>query len=329
MNRIVSLLKEENLFLITSHVAPDGDNAGSCIGLVRYLKQMGKEAYYVLDDSLPTNLSFLHQDLKVYSSEEVKEQINGRRYVVFSLDCGDKSRICMKDDLLKEAKFLVNIDHHESNDYYGDFNYVMKEASSTCEMIYRLLCQTDKSLIEEKAATALYTGLCTDTGSFKYESAKVSAFEVAAGLIELGADKDCVVRNIYQSNSYNYVRMTSEVLMNLIKEGQLAYALVTRELLDKYQVEFKDLEELPANTVGIDGVEIGLLFKEKEEEVTKVSLRSKEWANVNEIAAFFGGGGHIRAAGCTIKRPSQEAVRMVLEKTREYMEFHGRNSKSA
>lgn len=327
MNSIIQALNDHKLFLITSHVAPDGDQVGSCIALVKYLQQMGKEAYYVLDDLLPSNLSFLYEGMKIYESQEILPVLSDREYVMIALDCGNKERLKIENKLIQGATLLLNIDHHESNDDFGDFNYVVKEASSTCELMYDLMTAIDEQWINPEIATAIYTGLSTDTGNFKYESARSSTFRVAAALIDLGAHKDTVVRNIYQNDSYNYVKMVAAATSGLVKEENIAYMTLEKQLLEKYQVDFKDLEELPAATVSIQGVEIGLLFKEKEEQTIKVSFRSKEWANVNHIAGAFGGGGHARAAGCTINATMDQAVAMVLEKTREYITIHGRNTK--
>lgn len=318
-------MRSRGLFVVTSHVAPDGDNIGSCIALVRYLRNMGKEAYYVLDDSFPSNLSFLYENFDVKNSEEIKPLLAGRGYILAALDCGDKSRLKIDGEIISAADLLLNIDHHESNGSFGDLNLVVSDASSTCELIYELMMEAGEDPIDAEIATALYTGLCTDTGSFKYESAGSSAFRMAADLLDKGAKKDLAVRSIYQNDSLSYVKMAAEVMTSLERSGEIVYARLTRDVLEKYGIDFNDLEELPARTVSIEGAEVGLLFKEKEEKLIKVSFRSKEWVKVNEIASHFGGGGHIRAAGCTIQGDMETAVSQVLKKTREYMMNHERN----
>lgn len=326
MNKIIEVLEKKACFVISSHVAPDGDNVGSSVALAKYLQNKGKEAYYVLDDSFPANLSFIYERFPIFRSEDVQPKLVGREYVLIALDCGDQNRLKIKPELIERASIRINIDHHESNDHFGDLNYVVKDASSTCELVYHLLRQMGEEHIDEETATALYTGLCTDTGSFKYESAVSSTFRVAADLLELGAQKDLIVRSIYQSDSLAYVKMSAEVMSKVFVHDFVAVASLDQALLQKHQVDFNDLEELPSKIISISGVETGLLFKEKEKGVIKVSLRSKEWVNVSEIAAAFGGGGHIRAAGCTIYASMQEAIDQVLGKTREYMNTYERNT---
>lgn len=326
MNKIIDVFEKQSFFIVSSHVAPDGDNIGSSVGLTKYLRNRGKEAYYVLDDSFPGNLSFIYERFPILRSEEVLPKVEGRDYVLVALDCGDKKRLQIDTSIVDRAKMLINIDHHESNSGFGDLNHVIKDASSTCEMIYHLIEKMGFEAVDEEVATALYTGLCTDTGSFKYESAGPSAFRAAAKLLELGAKKDQIVRSIYQNDSLAYVKMVAEVMRAIEVKDGIACAILDRDLLEKYQVDFNDLEELPAKTISIDGVETSVLLKEKEAGVIKVSFRSKEWVNVSEIAAYFGGGGHIRAAGCTIYATMEEAASKVMDKTREYMKTHERDT---
>ncbi len=326
MQQVVNALMNNEVFVITSHTSPDGDNAGSCIGLVKFLKKMGKKAYYVLDDYFPQNLSFIYNTEKIYSSDEIKSIIKSDKYVLAALDCGDIKRLEIDENIIRNSSLLLNIDHHKSNDLFGDINYVKDDASSTCELVYNILEEIDSSLIDYDIAMALYTGLVTDTGNFMYESASESSFLMAAELIGKGIDKQKIVRNIYQSDSFNYVKLVSDVTATLEKQGKIAHMLLEQEMLRKHDVNYSDTESLVNIAINIDEVEVGILFKEKEKNLIKVSFRSKQWANVNEIAKQFGGGGHERAAGCSIDATMQEAVVMVLDHAREYMKLHGRDN---
>lgn len=326
MQQVIDALINNDIFVITSHTSPDGDNAGSCIGFVKFLKKMGKKAYYVLDDYFPQNLSFIYETEKIYSSDEIKSIIQNDKYVLAALDCGDIKRLEIDQNIIRNASLLLNIDHHKSNDLFGDVNYVKDDASSTCELVYNILKKIDDSLIDYEIAMALYTGLVTDTGNFMYESASRSSFIMAAHLIEKGIDKQKIVRNIYQSDSFNYVKLVSDVTGTLEKQGKIAHMILEQEMLKKHDVDYSDTESLVNIAVNIDDVELGILFKQKEENLIKVSFRSKEWANVNEIAKEFGGGGHERAAGCSIDADMQQAVTMVLDHAREYMKLHGRDN---
>src|SRR5699024_9552877 len=171
INNIIKYLKGSNDdFIVTSHISPDGDNIGSTLAMYYALNKLGKNVSYVLDDNTPQNLKFLVEDIKILKSEEV----NLNNYSIIALDCGDKNRICLSQELLNNAKKIICIDHHASNDYYGDFNYIDIDASSTCELVYNLLMEYEKSesknIIDEDIATCLYTGLVTDTGNFVYSN---------------------------------------------------------------------------------------------------------------------------------------------------------------
>lgn len=326
MQQVVNALIENDVFVITSHTSPDGDNVGSCIGLVKFLRKMGKKAYYVLDDYFPRNLSFIYNTEKIYSSDEIKSIVKNNEYVLAALDCGDIRRLEIDEDIIRNSNMLINIDHHKSNNFFGDVHYVKDDASSTCELVYNILKEIDSKAIDYEVAMALYTGLVTDTGNFMYESATESSFLMAADLIGKGIDKQKIVRNIYQSDSFDYVKLVSDVTATLEKQGKIAHMLLEQEMLRKHDVDYSDTESLVNIAINIDEVEIGILFKEKEENLIKVSFRSKQWANVNEIAKRFGGGGHERAAGCSIDADMPEAVKMVLEHVREYMKIHGRDN---
>ena len=149
---IIKYLKGSNDdFIVTSHISPDGDNIGSTLSMYYALNKLGKNVYYVLDDNPPQNLKFLVENMNILKSEEV----NLDSYNIVALDCGDKNRICISQNLIDNAKKIICIDHHASNDYYGDFNYIDTEASSTCELVYNLLVECEKN---ENININLYLG---------------------------------------------------------------------------------------------------------------------------------------------------------------------------
>ncbi len=319
MKTIIDVLNNNKTFIITSHIAPDGDNVGSSLALTWYLRAMGKEAYYVLDDSFPSNLSFLYNKEKIYESGEIESKILDSEYILIALDCGDANRLGIKKSLIENAKHLMNIDHHQSNNGFGDYNYVVTDASSTAELVYNLMAKLNSNLINEKISQALYTGLVTDTGRFQYDNANQSVFLMVADLLSKGLDKQEVTRSIYQSDSYDYVKLTAEAVSTLEKEGIFSYMILRTDLLEKYNVDYENTEDLVNYTINLEGVELGVLFKERQKNQVKVSFRSKQYINVNEIASNFGGGGHMRASGCTIDKPLSLAVEVVLDFIREYL----------
>lgn len=314
IDNIIEFIKGSNYFLVTSHISPDGDNIGSTLSMYYTLKKLGKNVCYVLDDTTPQNLRFLLKDIEILKSEELEMD----EYSIIALDCGDKKRICVTDEVVNNAKKIVCIDHHASNDYYGDFNYIDIDASSTCELVYNFLKRFNEkenlSLIDEETATCLYTGLVTDTGNFAYSNAHPSSFEMAKELLLLGARKEEIIQNVFQSNPYNYYKLLGEALNTLeIVDKKIASIMVTKEMLKRNVISFNDVDGITSYTRDIEGVEVGILIKEKKENEVKISLRSKNYVNVSEIAKKFNGGGHIRAAGCTIYDSVENAKEKVLK----------------
>ena len=314
IDNILEFIKGSNDFIVTSHINPDGDNIGSTLGTYYFLKKLGKKVYYILDDFIPSNLSFLVKDIEILKSTD----INIKDYNIIALDCGDKKRICISEDLIENSNKLICIDHHTSNDYYGDFNYIDIDASSTCELVYNLLMEYEKSesknIIDEDIATCLYTGLVTDTGNFVYSNTHPSSFEMAKDLLLKGAKKDTIIQKIFQSNPYNYYKLLGEALNTLdIVDGKIASIMITKEMLKRNVISFNDVDGITSYTRAIDAAAVGILLKEKKENEVKVSLRSKNYVDVSKIAQSFNGGGHIRAAGCTIYSSVEDAKKKIVE----------------
>lgn len=311
---IIDFVERSNYFLVTSHINPDGDNVGSTLSMYLALKNLGKEVYYVLDDTIPKNISFLTDDINILKSDN----INIKNYSIITLDCGDKKRICIEDKLIENAQKLINIDHHISNDFFGDYNYVDSDGSSTCELVYNLLSKYElvknKNIIDEKIATCLYTGLLTDTGNFMYQSTKETSFDMAKNLIKRGANKDLIIQKVFQSNSFNYYKLLGEALNTLkVYNNKVALISVTKEMMEKNDISFSDVDGIASYTRDIEGIEVGILLKQKDENEVKVSLRSKSYVDVSEIAKSLGGGGHKRASGCTIYDSVDNTINKVIE----------------
>ena len=320
MNSIDAILKYihgSDDFVVTSHVNPDGDNVGSTLSIYYFLKNLNKKVYYVMDDSMPINMQFLIKDINIINSNEFRE-LNIKNYNLITLDCGDKNRICIDDEIKNNCAKLINIDHHGSNDFYGDLNYVVAEASSTCELVYDILIRNEEinkvETIDKNIATALYTGLITDTGKLTYSNTHASSFDMAKNLLLIGADTQKVVQNVFGSNPFNFYKLLGEALNTLeIFNTKVAIMMVTQEMLQKYNIDFKDIDGIVPYARDIENVEIGILLKEKGNNEIKVSLRSKAYADVSKIAKVFAGGGHMRASGCTINDNIENAKSKVLE----------------
>ena len=314
IENIIDYINRSNDFIVTSHISPDGDNIGSTLSMYNSLKKLKKNVYYVLDDTPPKNLEFLLKDVNILKSNE----FNIDKFNIISLDCGDRKRICLSDEIKDKAQKIICIDHHASNDKYGDLNYIDTNASSTCELVYNVLVAYNKKynidLIDENIATFLYTGLVTDTGNFMYSNTHPTSFDMAKNLLLKGAKKESIIQNIFQSNSANYYKLLGEALNTLdIINNKVACISITKEMLKRNIISFNDVDGITSYTRDIEGVEVGILLKEKKDNEIKVSLRSKSYVDVSKIAQSFGGGGHIKAAGCTIYDSIENAKKKIIE----------------
>ena len=314
IENIIDYINRSNDFIVTSHISPDGDNIGSTLSMYNSLKKLKKNVYYVLDDTPPKNLEFLLKDVNILKSNE----FNIDKFNIISLDCGDRKRICLSDEIKDKAQKIICIDHHASNDKYGDFNYIDTNASSTCELVYNVLVAYNKKynidLIDENIATFLYTGLVTDTGNFMYSNTHPTSFDMAKNLLLKGAKKENIIQNIFQSNSANYYKLLGEALNTLdIIDNKVACISITKEMLKRNIISFNDVDGITSYTRDIEGVEVGILLKEKKDNEIKVSLRSKSYVDVSKIAQSFGGGGHIKAAGCTIYDSIENAKKKIID----------------
>lgn len=324
MDKIINYIDEGNYFIVTSHVNPDGDNIGSTLGMYYYLKSMQKQVYYVLDDDIPNNLKFLLKDVNILKSDEFKK-LNLENFSVISLDCADKDRICLDNEILENCSKLICIDHHASNEEFGDLNYIVAEESSTCELVYNLLQRVNEikntQVINEKIAESLYTGVVTDTGRFSYSNTHASTFDMAKKLLELGVKSNEIINELYGNNPYNYYKLLGEALNTLeITNEKIATMKLTQDMLSRNNVSFKDADGVTPYCRDIENVEVGILVKEKSQNEIKISFRSKTYVDVSEIAKVFGGGGHIRAAGCTIlNKTIKEATDIVVNETLKHI----------
>ena len=319
MDKIINCIDEGNYFIVTSHVNPDGDNIGSTLSMYYYLKSINKEVYYVLDDDTPINLKFLLKDIEILSSEEFIK-LNLNEFNLISLDW-----ICIDKTLIENSKKLICIDHHASNDNYGDINYVVPEASSTCELVYNLFKRINETqntqVIDKKIATALYTGVVTDTGKFTYSNTHPSTFDMAKDLLILGAETNKVICEVYGNNPYNYYKLLGEALNTLdIIDTKIAVITLTQDMLTRNNISFNDTDGITPYCRDIENVEVGILVKEKSSNEIKISLRSKNYVDVSHIAKVFNGGGHVRAAGLTVFNETIEnATKMVVAETLKYI----------
>lgn len=304
---------------ITYHASPDGDAVGSALALLIGLRALNKDAYIISKDVISENLTFLPL------SEEIDGKIDApseETTMVVVLDCGSYERISAN---LKGYKGnIINIDHHISNDYYGDENYVDVTAAATAEIVFELLeimqIKFDENNdFSKQIGKCIYTSLVTDTGAFRHSNVTARTHKIASRLKEVGVNNTNIYQNLFDNKSFEKVRLIGKALnnMELMLDKRVALIQVRQKDLDELKIVSEDTSDIISFGLQIKGVEVAVLIKEIEIG-TKVSLRSKTDFDVRKIAEDLGGGGHIKAAGITLKGSRIDEVKgKILEKIEE------------
>lgn len=297
------LLKEAGKMVIVSHISPDGDTLGSSLALAHALRMLGKEVMLNVDDDIPSVFSFL-PGIGEYMRFAPDDSVPADLLIVIDASSADRAGNAMN---VVKARSVLNIDHHKTNTHFADYLYLDSDAAATAEIIYSLLLELSTELNTE-IATCIYEGLYTDTGSFKYSNTTSRTLSIASALLTYGVNPSLISDNM-EVKSRSQVEMLGKVLETLtfLRDGKIAYVEVAPELYD-YNVDTDTFVSYPRY---IEGVEVALLFKQVEENLTRVSFRSKQ-VDVAKIALSFGGGGHQKASGCSIHAPLKEAESVVL-----------------
>ena len=309
IKKIVDIINSSNDIYIASHINPDGDNIGSILALGLALRKINKDVHIFKTDDIPSDYLFLPEvnTIKEYDVEDIE--------LFLVLDCSDIDRLGKYKCLLDKSKYVINIDHHISNTFFGDCNLVDDKSAATGELVYELIVRLGID-IDKEIADCLYTAISTDTGSFMYSSVTYKTHEIISKLIESGVEVGKININLYQSRSVERTNLFINSI-NTIKyynDNKITSIKVTQDMLSKVNAKMEDTEGIISFIRDIKGVEVACLLKEYNKNEIKVSLRSKEIVNVSEICAAFNGGGHIRAAGCTINKNIDDAERLIIEK---------------
>lgn len=296
-----SLLKS-NKIGITYHASPDGDAVGSALGLLAGLRSLNKNAYLISKDKLSDNLYFLPLSEEV--TGEIEEPLEGTDTVIV-LDCGNYERVSA--NLKGFRGKLINVDHHISNDYYGDENFVDAKAAATAEIVYDLLeylgVNFDEDTISNKQiGTCLYTSLVTDTGAFRHSNVREKTHTIAAKLKKLGVDNTYIYQSLFDNKSFQKIRLIGKALdkMELLLDRKVALIQLPMCYAEELGIELGDTSDIISFGLQIKGVEVSVLIKETENG-SKASLRSKTNFDVRAVAENLGGGGHTKASGITLK----------------------------
>ncbi len=309
-------LKDVNTVAIGGHIRPDGDCVGSCMGLYQYLKQNNTNL------QVDVYLEDIPESFKTQipaSSEILHEAAENQVYDLFiALDCGDLGRLGFSGVLFEHAKKTFCVDHHVSNKAFADENYVVPEASSASELVYRLL---DREKIDTKVAECLYLGIVHDTGVFQYSSTSPETMEIAADLMRKGIRANEIIDKTFYEKTYAQNQILGRAILDssLHCDGKVIISALAKRTMEAYQVIPKDLEGIVSQLRVTKGVEVAIFLYEIGTDEYKISLRASGDVDVNQVANTFGGGGHKKAAGLTMKGTVYEVAEKLLQKIQEQL----------
>ena len=296
-----SFLERSDKFVILTHASPDGDTLGSAYALADALCALNKRVFVVCPDKIPEKFGYLIKEYEAFEPE-----------TVVAVDIADEKLLGSLYDRYSGRAALC-IDHHSSNTKYAEMLYLEADAAASCECIYNVINELGTK-ITPYMASCLYTGIATDTGCFKFSNTTPRSHRYAAELIEKGADYGEINRVMFEIKSRGRIAMERKVLENIefYYGGRCAVITVTRDMIKETGCPLGDLDGVTAMSRQIEGVQIGVTIKEKPDGKYKVSLRTFEPYNAADICAVFGGGGHIRAAGCEFSCDIESAKRQLL-----------------
>lgn len=314
-------IQENDRFLVVSHVNPDGDAIGSTCAVGAILQKLNKSFVLVNEGPVPDKFHVIPMSKQIvnYTKDGLKEAFPN----VIAVDAADRERMGeVMQAFPKEIK-LLNIDHHPTNVGYGDYILIRNEAASTTEVLYELVQELGLEP-DQELATCLYAGLMTDTGGFRYSNTTPAVMRMASALLEKEVAASYLADRLLETISLGQVKLLQRSLKSLsfAADGKISWVSVSKADLEELNVDPSDTDGIMLYPRNIEGVEVGILFKELDENHVKVSFRSKE-LDVAAVAQAFHGGGHVKASGCTFEGSLAEAQERVVQKVMEAMSAGG------
>jgi len=314
LGQLEELIKTAKKILLVSHINPDGDALGSTSAMYTAIyDRYKKKSDMLIIGHLPSSYKFLPHINEAkfgFDSSLVYD-------LVISLDVAAIDRLTDFRILFDKATVSVNIDHHKTNDGFGNINFVDAKSSSTGEVLFDIFKEL-KWNINLDMAIGLYTAILTDTGGFRYTNTSAKVFNIASELVSLGVNPNEIYKNCYELKSKNFLMFQSYCLTKaqFSSDNKIAYTTVYKKDLEKFNAEEDSTEGLVETLRSIETTDVSFLVKEIDSKASKISMRSKK-VDVAKICGIFGGGGHTFAAGCTIKSNIEGSVKKILKAIEE------------
>ena len=313
LDNILEEIKKADKIAILAHENPDGDAIGSSLAMKLALKQLGKEADVIIPE-FPKSFEFLP------GANEIIKESNVEQYdVTFALDCASIKLLNGFVKYFDNAKTKIVIDHHSSNTMFGDLNYVDQDAPA-CAQLLLVVFNYFNIDVTQDIGTCILTGIITDTGGLRYEGVTAETFRFVAELCEKGVKVSKVYEQVFASKTRAKFDLHRIALNRLefLENGRVAFTYITKEDEEKVGASNGDYDGIVENGRDVEGVEVSVFLRETSTGI-KVSLRSKTQVNVSQVALIFGGGGHVRAAGCKIQGNIEQVKNQILNTVRGYL----------
>lgn len=302
-------IKKAKKIVILTHESPDGDAIGSSMAVYLALKNNNKDVDVIIPE-MPRTFDFLPR------VNEVKKESDVEKYdLAIALDCADLKRLNGFATYFENARKTIVIDHHSINTMFGQYNYVDPVAPACAQILFGILEYFGVEITKE-IGTCLITGIITDTGGFKYSNVTADTFEFAANMLEKGVNISNIYERVMQTVTLSRFNLTKIAIdrLELLEDGKIAFTYITMEDEKNVNAEFGDHEGIVEQGRSIEGVLVSVFFRETENGY-KVSLRANNNSNVNvaDICMIYGGGGHVKAAGCLMQYPLEIAKERIIE----------------
>ncbi len=303
-NRLIEMIEDAQSIAILGHVRPDGDCIGSCLAVCNYVReQYPNKTVQVYLEKPPEKFNYLK-----YCDEISQDSETGETYdLCICLDSGDKDRLGSFAVYLDSAKASICLDHHITNRGYAQENIIKAGFSSTCETVCGFL---DMEKISREAAECIYTGIIHDTNVFKNSNTTVETMKLAGIMMEKGIDFARIIDESFYRKTYVQNQILGRALLESVTflDGKCIFSVIRHKDMILYGVESSDMDGIVDQMRVTEGVEVAIFLYETENQVYKVSMRSNNYVDVSQVASYFGGGGHIRAAGCMISGSVHDVI---------------------
>lgn len=313
LDNIIEEIKKAKSIVVLTHENPDGDAIGSVLAMNMALKQLGKEPDVIVPE-VPKIYEFLP------CANEIKKETDVENYdLAIALDCSTIKMLNGGSKYFENAKVKVSIDHHGTNTMYGDINFVNPDAPA-CTQILITIFEYFGVEITKEIGTCILTGIITDTGGFGYQNTTSETFEFASNLLKRGVNVSDVYRRVMNTKSKANFELRKRAIdrLEFFEDGKIAFTYITIQDQEEANSQAGDHEGIVEEGRAIEGVEVSIFLRETPKGF-KASLRSNEYVNVSDICLMFGGGGHIKAAGCMIDKPLEQAKERIVNQAKMYI----------